>query len=452
MPAYIALFICTLVILILLYLDGKWNENLTFALWIPLIWIGISGSRSLSLFFGSSSYGGIAPEDYLEGSPTDRIIFTALIIMGLAVLIKRNINVANVFNKNKWLSLLVIYCGISILWSDFPYVSFKRYTKSIGNVIMILVVVTDKYSDQVIKTILRRLAYILIPLSYVFIKYFPKIGRNYHRYSGELSITGVTTNKNGLGVLCMILGLYFTWNLFLNKDNKLNNQINDGKLPKILNIIFTVFIIDLLLKSNSATSIYCYLLGLLFMFYYKYFDNLNPINNLFMTIFPYVFFVVTPLLVIAKNIFHDVVSISGHSETFWGRVSFWPELTGISDGSVLVGTGYDSFWLGNKMQILWERYWWHPTQAHNGYVDTYLELGIIGVIIFFVFIVRSYKDIVLISNKNDSFWLFKIAVFNVTLVYNITESAFKGISLIWIVFLLVLFNYNKIIDYNVVIK
>ena len=44
------------------------------ALWIPTLWAAIIGSRPVSIWFGAS--GQLEnPDDYLEGSPVDRMVF-----------------------------------------------------------------------------------------------------------------------------------------------------------------------------------------------------------------------------------------------------------------------------------------------------------------------------------------------------------------------------------------
>jgi len=45
--------------------------------------------------------------------------------------------------KNAPLVVFFLYCAASVFWSDFPIVAFKRWTKVLGNVVMVLVVLTE---------------------------------------------------------------------------------------------------------------------------------------------------------------------------------------------------------------------------------------------------------------------------------------------------------------------
>ena len=37
------------------------------------------------------------------------------------------------------------------------------------------------------------------------------------------------------------------------------------------------------------------------------------------------------------------------------------------------------------------KYWWHPNQAHNGYYEQYLNLGILGLVTLAAMIVAGYR-------------------------------------------------------------
>ena len=101
-------------------------------------------------------------------------------------------------NANGPILIYFLFCLMSIVWSDFPGVAFKRWTKAIGDVLMILIVVTDEQPVAALRRLFSRTGFLLIPLSLLLIKYYPSLGRGYDSWSGEQLFTGVTTNKNSL--------------------------------------------------------------------------------------------------------------------------------------------------------------------------------------------------------------------------------------------------------------
>ena len=58
-----------------------------------------------------------------------------------------------------------------------------------------------------------------------------------------------------------------------------------------------------------------------------------------------------------------------------------------------LGTGFESFWLGPRLDKIWSVYRWRPTQAHNGYLEIYLNLGWIGIMLLAVVIFTGYGTI-----------------------------------------------------------
>src|SRR5205823_3503127 len=125
---------------------------------------------------------------------------------GWIVLAARTERVRAVLGANKLLVVFFCYCTVSILWSDFPFVAFKRLTKGIGNLTMVLVILSDPNPVAAIRRFFARSGFLLIPLSVLLIKYYPALGRVYNRWSWEAYSTGVSTDKNSLGGVCLIVG------------------------------------------------------------------------------------------------------------------------------------------------------------------------------------------------------------------------------------------------------
>ena len=89
------------------------------------------------------------------------------------------------------------FSPLSVLWSDFPFITFKRWFRDLGNYLAILVVLSDPRPLEAIRALLRRLSYLLIPLSILLVKYYPN-GREYSIWTGP-DCSGATTSKNMLG-------------------------------------------------------------------------------------------------------------------------------------------------------------------------------------------------------------------------------------------------------------
>jgi len=101
------------------------------------------------------------------------------------------------------------------------------------------------------------------------------------------------------------------------------------------------------------------------------------------------------IMLIALGIvsFNELLSSVGRDATFSGRTKLWDAaITVASDHHPWLGSGYRDFWLGPAAQDVarylatWAKV---PGHGHNGYLDTWLELGWVGIAILLFFIVRT---------------------------------------------------------------
>ncbi len=156
------------------------------------------------------------------------------------------------FRENRWLIALLLYCGISILWSDFPEVALRRWIRALGAVMIVLVVVSEADPIAAVTTLVRRCAYVLIPTSVLLIKYYRELGVEYDYWTGELSLIGVGVNKNGLGRMCLIAALFLFWDLITTWHGK---NFRGKRLNLSVSVLLLLLSLWLLVQSKSATSL-----------------------------------------------------------------------------------------------------------------------------------------------------------------------------------------------------
>lgn len=430
MPPVIALFLFICYIVYLFVESRKTHQMTSWGLWIPLLWLLIIGTRPVSMWFGS----GIETEslaDYTEGSPLDRLVYSVLILIGISVLMKRKLQGINIFKANYWLFLFFFYWTFSLIWSDFPFVGFKRLIKDLGNVIMILIVLTEFDSIKAVKAILARYVYIVIPLSVLFIKYYPDIGRYYHVWTWEVYYSGIGIGKNALGSIVLFSGLFLVWDLVQIKSD---NGFTRRKLFLINRTILILMALWLLTKASSSTSLFCLVLGTSIILFFrfpsikkkiKYFGTYSILLALLILFFYFV-----------PGTLELVVGLLGRDITFTGRTDLWADLLREPINPIL-GYGYKSFWLSPGAAHMWDKYYYHPIQAHNGYLETYLDGGIIGLSLLLALIISTGKKLKNGILSGYSLDVFFLAFFVVILFYSWTEAIFNTQHILWFIFLLI---------------
>lgn len=420
-----ALFISGIVIVWLFARDRGIRPMASSGLWITLVWFTIIGSRPFSYWFGGG--GDDSPDALLEGNPLDRNILIALILVGTIVVLRRCPEWYRVFRGKIWFPVFFVYCCISIMWSDFPLVSFKRWIREFGNVIMILILLTEKDPVMAIRAVLARYAYLVVPLSMVFIWYFPDIGTYYSRDLSEVGYCGVTTHKNELGSAMFICGMFLTWELLYMREEK---QRKSGMADMVVLILLLSMVAWLVLFSHSSTALLCLILGLSILFIMK----VSFIKRQASYLGTYLL-VIAPLVVVlfsVHGILESITGMVGKDLTMTGRTDLWADVL-MEPINPLLGTGYQSFWLGSRADYLWDRYLFHPRQAHNGYIETYLNGGLIGLGLL-VTMMMSIGNVLKKELEGDNSMGILLFSFWVTaLFYNCTEARFSGPYLIWII-------------------
>ena len=391
------------------------------ALWIPVAWFLIAGSRNVAQWLQLS-----VPTDadrYLEGNPVDRNVLSGLLALGIMVLVRRRHHVAAVVRANAFIFLYFAYCAASVLWSDHPDVALRRWTRALGDLVMVLVVVTDLDRLTALKRLLTRAGFLLVPLSILLIRYYPELGRTYSQWTGSPSWTGVTTEKNSLGILSLIVGLTSAWQLLQAAKTR-------KALPVMAHGALVAMTLHLLWEANSATSFTCFFVagGVMMLTSRPALARRPALVHIVVAVA-----LLVPIAVLLTG--SEMVGYVGRDSTLTGRTEIW-RLTIAMTTNRWLGTGFESFWLGDRLDQMWGLYYNHPNQAHNGYLEVFLNLGWLGVVILAGIFVSGYREIATLIRRQAEEGSLKLAYLVTAAVYNVTEAGFKMMHPAWIAFLL----------------
>lgn len=411
----------------LFWLDRDRKARTSFSLWIPIVWVALASSRSVSqwlqmqpLINGSS--------DVTQGSPIDAAVYTGLLALGLTVLFVRWKRIRLLLGANGPIILCFLYCLISLVWSDFPGVAFKRWTKAVGDFVMVLIVLSEHDPTEAIKRVLMRTAYLLIPLSVLFIKYYPELGRVYGEWDYKAYYTGVTTNKNTLGSICMLSGLACVWCLIKVWKNRDEPRRIQRLLGYGIILMFVLWLFDL---ANSMTSFSTFLLALPVLFFADTRTKRTRTGMIHTLVTAAI-----SVALIAEFVLPSLLTLVNRNPTLTDRTDVWALALSVRDSS-LIGAGFESFWLGPRVAKIWSVFRWGPTEAHNGYLEMFLQLGWLGLVFLSVIVASGYKAIIGKWRRNDPTASLMLAFFVVGMIYNLTEAAFfRMMAPVWIILLL----------------
>jgi len=434
LPPIIASCLTVAFVVFLYRRDIRERPNVTGALWIPLLWMLIISSRQVSEWLNlfGLHVGAVTLE---EGSPLDAGVYFVLIVGGLYVLHQRQASFSEIIRNNQWLTIFLLYCLVSIVWSDFPFVAFKRWFKVLGHPIMVLIILTEPDPEKALSRVMKRCAYIVVPVSILFIKYYPELGRGFDTWTGAAVNTGITTNKNALGCDCLILGFFFFWHMLQTLPRERGKPRRNELL---LTGGFLMAIWWLLTMAHSSTSLVSLFLGVLIVIIL----GLRFVNKRLIGTYMIAAIVIYVLAEATFGISGRVTELLGKSATLTDRTLLWSELLKVKINP-LFGTGFESFWLGERFKEFAESRWWQPNEAHNGYLETYLNLGLVGLFLLVGLLVATFWKSRREFLRNFEFGRFRLGFLAAVIVYNWTEASFKNISPLWCIFYLIALDYRQ---------
>lgn len=427
----IASIVCLIGIVGLFRLDREPSVKTSRWLWLPVVWLWIAGSRTVGqwlevLGIGSFSSSMDSADKYLEGSPLDRNVFLLLTVLGVWVLFQRRSRIVRLLRANGPVLLFFFYCAVSTLWSDYTDVAMKRWVKAIGDLVMMLIVLSDPHPITAIKRTLSRVGFVLLPLSVLFIKYYPAWGREYSHFDGRGSNIGVTTNKNLLGMICLILGIGPLWRLREWVGNTPGTRTRGQLIAQGTLLAMTFWLFS---KADSATSFSCFAMVVVLMAltcFGRFGQKQMMINLLVVAIICGALF----------GVFGGMLlSVVGRDATLTGRTDIWKLVLSLK-GNSFVGTGFESFWLGWRRERLWTTYRFHLNEAHNGYIETFINLGWVGIALLGLLLVTGYRNSMREWRRDSGAGILKLGYLVAAIVYNLTEAGFRMLDPVWIFFLL----------------
>jgi exopolysaccharide production protein ExoQ len=486
----LAIYAYTALILWFFYRDRRQRPMTSPALWVPLLWFAIIGTRPVSFWI----HPGVRPdrvEAYLDGSPLDAAGYMILLVFGIAILIRRRIDWARWISSNKVLFFFFLYCLVSIAWSDFVFVSFKRYIKDCGNVVMVLVILSETNAIEALRAVLVRYAYLVIPLSVLFIKYMPELGRYYDPWTWTPMYRGVAGEKNALGATVAFGALFLVWDLvdrwrvraelkrkaappveapkssrpaIALRPSEIAAQrkaaaaakaapaATGGQIPmswfdiggRVLLFLMTLWLLD---KADSSNAKVCFLVGTVILIFFtrSAIGKQGLIRHLG-------WYALTMLLAVAivylvPGVLATLLESIGEDPTLTGRVELWTDLLALPN-SELFGAGYQSFWLGPDIETIWAKYYFKPNQAHNGYIDTYLNLGAVGVSAVLALLLSSGARLRRRLLDGDRVAVLLIALLVFVVFYNWSEAMFSNLTPEWFLTILATMKYAAVQQEN----
>jgi O-antigen ligase len=365
--------------------------------------------------------------DPFEGDPLLRTILVLVYLVSIGVLLLYPRKTLTLIARYPLPWILVGWTLLSVLWSAAPEITLRRgIAAMLASLYAVVLVLRFDFKDLL--RILGIALAIALLSSLLLVWAVPSWGVMQGIHEGFWQ--GVFTHKNTLGMVSVFALLVFG-TLWLGHKG-MRRWMWGG-----LGVVALI----LLLGSRSASGLVLgsgIIAGGLALFLMRKIKGLlRPafLMGLFVTV------MVLIALLVANYEF--VLKALGKTPTLSGRLPLWSALWPMAMDRFWLGYGFEAFWLGRSgpSAEVWRVALWQPSHGHNGYLDLWLSLGMIGLVLgvmmLLCMICLSARKILFErrASLESSFW-FLFGVF--LTIYNFSESLFLQPEMLkaiyWILF------------------
>ena len=348
-----------------------------------------------------------APEDpILRAAYLGIYVVTAFLILG------RWRQFARVFVRDRLLLLLIILVLASVVWSVEPMITLRRSVALVGTT-MFGFYLASRYSlDEQLRLLAWALGVAAV-LSFLFAIALPGYGTQ-AEFAGAWR--GVYVHKNTLGN-AMVLGTA----IFL--------LLAVGGRLRVAWVGFGLSV-GLVLLSGSRSSLVLVLAFLLLLPLYRALRlHINVAIPLLITA---VLSVAGVASVLVRNA-EAALGMLGRDLTLTDRTALWPLVLDEIRDRPWLGYGYDGFWhgWGGESAYLW-LLGWKQLAAHNGYLELWLHLGLLGFLVFALGFSFAYLRAMVWARRAPSvIGLWPALFLSLMLLRGLTESTFVNHNSLW---------------------
>lgn len=135
----------------------------------------------------------------------------------------------------------------------------------------------------------------------------------------------------------------------------------------------------------------------------------------------------------------ELTALIGKDPTLTGRTSLWTFIWDVIGKHPWLGYGYGGFWQGldGESAYIWRSVGWKPNHPHNGLLALWIDLGLLGVVLFLIVFVKNIlKGLHWIRIGNTLIYYWPITNFIYLILVSLSESTlFSSNNLSWILYI-----------------
>lgn len=362
----------------------------------------IATGAGLGAYVAKQQGGTGSAYDYNGGNHVIQLIFSSLYLYFFFRLAKRRQEAWALVKQEKWLAAFWLWAFLSASWSISTSLTLVHWIALLGTGMVGLYIAMQFEPAEQLDQLAICLGTVAVASLIVGIM-MPSIG-----VAPGGAWQGVFFPKNSLGRMMALSTLCF---LFLTFGRR-------GKRWILLPM--AALSAGLLLLSQSATAI----VVCAFMLALLPFRKLLALGNrLLIPLIAFFSMFAVPLVVWVVSNSKTLLDILGRDNSLTGRLPLWAIILEEIASQPIFGFGYGAFWNSGEADRIRDTIGWRAPNAHNGFLEVLLGLGLVGGTFFLIGLLRNLVLAVRAARgaEPEESWPLFFLIFN--LLYSLTESS-----------------------------
>lgn len=401
---------------------------ITYVLLFPLLFFAVRGAFSFQ-YAGTNNaatgtYGAMVNPDAGNGSALHSIELALCygIICLACVPVWRRVLASCMDNKIAF--ALPLWAILSTIWSQEPKRTLVFAVFALIHTIFALYL-PARFKPQQQLQIFVLLCVIAAVSSFLVIGLMPRAGIDHK--NATIGLEGIFPHKNICSVAMlsfMLAGCFYRFK---------------GKSALFRKLLFYFMALALVIGSTSRTGWLVFICSMVFIFLIKYLRNVNQLERFLVALF-----IPTAMALAMWVVFeyrNEILALLGKSSNLNGRTVIWRAVFLSIVKRPITGFGYDAFWIGFKgeaVRLATASGITGLSNAENGILQLWLELGLVGVLILLSMLFRSCKNAVTCFRSDTqgyTLWYMSILFLNLLALVDGDKFMFPH-SIAWTMFVL----------------
>ena len=363
-----------------------------------------------------------------QGSPVMKAFWACIYLVVILRLIPRYREVLGLFRYNKCFILLLLLAIYSTRWSVDPRLTLSKSLPLFLSALIGLDFARRYSISEQLRLIWMVLATVMV-LGVIAQVFFPGLVPDLDFEPGG-AWNGIVVNKNTWARLIVLTGIV------------LLSRPRPTRRSSVVFAILMVMVMALLVASRSAgglliMTVMLFVFGLSKVLHWRRATLIvlgSSLAALFALAFSYVL----------QNL-DQTTALLGKDATLTGRTPIWRETLRFVQKSPVWGYGFAAFWsqLSRPGRLVREAINWdNLPHSHNGYIDLALQIGGVGLFLYFAaFFIGMRRAVRYIRRDPGRESMWPLAFLCVIFMYQLDEGTIVTPNqLIWILYSAVLFS------------